>query len=318
MANEITTTTLNDITHTSLIEPVLIRALSERPGLYRFAREFNLIPKSTNTISIPTETAYWGSANDRGASVDTEYDATQATSLSNTAVSTGAVTLTCAEYGVAHALTDNVGEDSVDGLDLMQLFTGQMLHVLNLALEDDFIGMLADLSNAVGSTGVDLTAANMIAAQQGLRTRGVDCDSAVYILDNQQASDLEGVLIAASTSVATFALSADRLLNYAPTSDNGMTSIRQIMTFRGLPVFTSGLTDTANVGADVVGGCFCPSTAYNDASGATTFAMGWKRMPRFEAQRQAKLRATDLVMTCRAGFAELQDGSGTAIITDAP
>ena len=45
--------------------------------------------------------------------------------------------------------------------------------------------------------------------------------------------------------------------------------------------------------------------------------MVWKRMPRFETQRFAKLRATDLVMTARAGFSKLQDGTTTAIITRA-
>jgi hypothetical protein len=316
MALETTTTTLNDLTNASLVEPYLVHALSEQAGLFRFCKEFDLRSKPTNALSIPTETSWWGSANDAGAGVDTEFNATEATALSNTQISTGVVTLTCAEYGVAIQVTDNVGEDSADGLDTMMRFEQRMLHVLSLAMEDDFLALLASLSNVVGTTTVNITIAQFLAAFQGLRTRGVISDSTVCILDNIQAGDLEGLLTATSTSMAVYALSADRILNWQPSGDNGMSANRMISTFRGNPVFTSGLTDTANAGTDVVGAAITPSSAFNDASGHTTFGMGWKRLPTFETQRQAKSRATDLVMTTRAGFVELLDGSGTAIITD--
>lgn len=317
MANEITTTTFDDLTHTSLVQPVIIRALTERPGLFRFCREFNIIDQPTNAAKIPTETSYWGSANDDGVAVDLEFNATEATSLANTAFSTGSVTCTAAEYGVAHALTDNVVEDSVRGIDVMDIIKGRMLFVHMMAWEDDYLAQLANLSQTVGSSGVDLTIAQMIAAQQGLRIRGVESDALVFILDNQQSLDIEAALMATNAAAAIFALSADRLIGYSPSADHGMSASRQIMQFRGLPTFSTGLTDTANAAADVVGACLAPSTAFNDQTGATTHGMCWKRLPTFETQRQAKLRANDLVMTARLGFAELQDGSGTAIITDA-
>lgn len=317
-ANETTTTTLNDLTNATLVQPVLILALSEQPGIaMRMCREFNLIGQPTIAASIPTETSWWGAANDDGVGVDLEFDATQATALGNTAVASGTLTCTPAEYGAAHALTDNVSEDSVP-IDVLDHIMGRDLHVLTLAHDDDFLALLASLSQTVGSTGVDLTIVQMIAAQQGIRVRGAVADRLEYILDNEQALNIETALIATNAAAAIFALSADRLIGYAPTPDHGMSSNRQVMSFRGVPVTTSGLTDTANAGADVVGACLCGTSAFNDASGATTFGMAWKRLPRFETQRQAKLRATDLVMTERVGFVELQDGSGTAIITDAP
>lgn len=317
MANETTTTTLDDLTNASLVEPYLIHALSEQPGLYRFCKEFSLIGKPTNALKIPSETSWWGSANDDGAGVDTEFDATQATALSNTAISTGSVTLTCAEYGVALQVTDNVGEDSADGLDVMMRFEQRMLHVISLAMEDDFLALLASLSNTVGTSGADLTIAQLLASLRGLRTRGVNADSTVIILDNQQVADVEDAFIATNAAAAIFALAADRVLNWQPSADNGLGANRMISTFRGNPTFSTGLTDTANAAADVVGASITPSSAYNDSTGHTTFGMGWKRLPSFASQYQAKARGTDLVMTCRAGFVELLDGSGTAIITDA-
>lgn len=318
MALETTTTSLNDLTHSALVEPVVIQALSEQPGLaVRMCREFSLIGKATNALSIPTETSYWGTPDDDGAGVDAEFNATEGTALGNTQISTGVVTLTCAEYGVAHALTDNTAEDSViDGLELLNMITGRMLHALQLALDSDFIAKFSGLSNSVGSTNTDITIAQMIAAQQGIRVRGAIADSLVYVLDNEQALNIETALTAANAAAAIFALSADRVISYAPTADNGMSANRQIMGFRNYPVFTNGMT--VSDGTDVTGACFVPTSAFNDSSGATTFGLGWKRLPRFEAQRQAKGRSNDLVMTMRAGVVELQDGSGTKIVTDAP
>jgi hypothetical protein len=320
MANEITTTSVNDVTNSALVEPVIIMALSEQPGIaVQSCREFNAIGKPTNVLTIPKQDSFWGSANDDGVGVDTEFNGTEATALSNTAVTTSAATLTAAEYGVAHQVTDNVGEDSaIDALELMNLFTGSMLKALQLALDDDFCALFASLSQSVGTTTADLTVANMLAAHSGIRTRGTVADAVQYVLDTQQAEDLDTALSGANAAAAIYALSADRIINYQPSGDYGMSPSRKVASFRGADVFVTGLTDTANAGADVVGACFCPTTALNDATGATTFGLIWKRLPRFEAQRQAKSRAQDIVMSMRAGVAELQDGSGTKIVTDAP
>lgn len=316
MSNEITTTSLASLTHGYLIQPVLIAALSEQPGFaIRNCREFNIINQSTNAAQLPTETAYWGSANDRGAGVATAFNATQALSLSNTNYTSSSVTVTAIEYGVAHSLVDNVLEDSVAGLDLMNLFTSRMTRVLQLAIDDDYIALYASAANSVGTSGQTPTMAQMLAAQQNLRTRGVVADSIAYTVGNVTAGYIEAFLVASSTNIATYAFAADRLINYRPTVDNGMNTTRQIMTFRGAPVYATGLTDTANAGADEVSACVCPTSAANDASGASSHAIAWKRMPRFETQRFAKLRATDLVMTARAGVGKLQDNATTAIIT---
>lgn len=318
MANETTTSTLDDLTNSSIVEAIMIPALSESPGIaIKACREFSLIGRPSNVLKLPIETSWWGTPYDRGASIDTELDATQATALSNTAFSTGVATLTGAEYGVATALTDNVGEDSVlDGSTLLDTFMGRMLGALTLAMDDDYLALFASLSNVIGTSGVDLTVAQMLAAQQGIRRRGTNCDRLWYILDQQQVDDVQNALIATNAAAAVFALSADRIINAQPGMNNGLGDDRIPMTFSGYPVIASGLTDSANAAADVSGACITPTSAYNDARGSTTHGMVWKRLPRFETQRQAKSRATDLVMTARAGFAELQDGTGCNIVTD--
>ena len=207
MANESSTSTLDDITNVSLVGPFLLKALSERPGLYMLAKEFNLTGQwASPALKIATETSWWGSANDDGAGVDTEFDATQATDLSNTAVSSGGITITPGEYGVLIALTDNVQEDSVSAIDVLGWIQERMLHVISLAITDDYLALLAGFSNSVGTSGVDLTVAQLIAAQQGLRTRGVDADQLVYILDNQQVLDADTVAVSGVVEARAIAL----------------------------------------------------------------------------------------------------------------
>lgn len=321
MASETTTTSLNDLVNSSLVEPTIIWALSEKPGVaMRYCREFNGIGKPTNAITLPTETSFWGTPADDGAGIDTEFNATEGTALGNTQFTSGVVTLTAAEYGVAAALTDTLGEDSViDGMTLLNTYMGRMLHVLTLAIDDDYLALPASLANSVGSSGVNITAVNMLEAAQGIRRRGATVENGrlVYILDVQQAEDLENALVATSTSMAVYALAADRIFGAIPDSTGGLGDDRSFLNFRGNPCVSTGLTDTANVAADVAGMCITPSSPLNDAVGSTTHGLLWKRLPRFETQRQAKGRSNDLVMTARAGVGECQDGSGTAIITDA-
>lgn len=314
--NETTTVSLATMTNASLVEPTIILALAETPGLIGYCREFDYRTKPTSSVKLPTETSYWGVPDDSGNGVATAFNASEAAALGNVPYQSGSVTCTAAEYGVAHALTDNVGEDSaIDGAELMNLFQTRMLSVLRLAMDDDYVALYIGLSQTVGVTNTTMTIPQAISAQQGLRVRGVNADALAYVLDNSQGRDMESALMTTSTSMAQFALSADRVIDYTRAPNNGMNGTRQIATLRGIPVVTTGLTDTANVGVDCVGACICPSTKNNDATGATTHGMIWKRLPQFETQRFAKARSTDLVMTARAGFAELQDGAGTAIIT---
>jgi hypothetical protein len=318
MALETTTTSVNDLTNASLTTPFVIKVLSEKGGLWRFAREWNLTANwASPVLSIPVENSYWGSANDDGAGVDNEFNGTEGTDLGNTQITTGAVTCTPGEYGVAHEITMNVTEDSVDAVGFYRSVEENMLLAINLAMTDDFCGLFAGLSNSSGSSGVNLSAANMLAAFQQIRTRATDADALVGILDQQQCNDLEDNLTSASTSMAVFAMAADRIIGAMPSADAGIGPTREVMKFRNTPIIGTGLTDTANTAADVVGAIFVPSTPNNDANGSTTFGMAWKRLPFIDTDKLVYGRSIAIVMTARAGFCEQQNDSGQALITDA-
>lgn len=315
MANEITTTAYNDIVNASIVEPVFIAALAEQSGLWALCREFNLIGRGASALGIPKGVSFCGTPDDAGAGVDGEYDATEGSDISNTASTTSTVSLTTGEYAIGMEVTDTLKEDTVSGIDLFGLLSGGMMHALGLAMEVDFLALLASLSSVVGSSGTNISIANMVTAQTGPRRRGARGDAQVYILDSQQADDLDSELISTNAAAAIYALAADRALGYAPTNDNGMMTM-ETMRFRNRPVFVTGLTPTANGGADVVGATIYPSTPANDRAGVTTFGMAWARLPRLETDRIPLGRSDLLVASLRAGFVELQDLSGSALITD--
>jgi len=318
MANETTTTSANDIVNDSVVTPTVILALSERPGLaVRVCREFNWTGPGA-AMKIPKLNSFWGSPGDRGAGADTEFDGVEAEAAGNTQITTDGIALSAPEYVVAHALSRTLEEDtSLDGAQLLALIQGAMLTALLIALDDDFCALAPGLSQSVGSTGVDFTIAQAMDATHGIITRGANCDAMEFVLDPEQVKNVRTAALSTNASVAVYAATADRMIGLAPVrgAERGQ---GRVLTLDGCVVTQSGLCDTANTGADVAGMAFCPTTAYNDANSSTTFGIGWKRLPMLEQQGQAKARSKDIVLSMRVGLSELQDGSGTAVLTDAP
>lgn len=321
MANETTLVTLASLTHASLVQPVLIKALSEQSGLYRNCRQFNLQGQATSSAKIPTQTAWWGSPADHGAAVDLELNASEAVPFGNTAQSSGSVTITATEFGVQFQLSDAVTEDSVSGIDIMSTITDSMLGAMLLAWESDYLSLAPSLSQSVGATNTTLTIPSMIAAQTRMRTDGVTADAMTYILDNVAGNAVESALATTNAAAAVYALAADRILAWNPTADNGMGTNRMISTFRGYPVMTTGMTTTANAGVDANSMLVCPSTAFNDAQGATTHGLALKRMPRLRVDSSSAIaigsRTTIMVLDSKIGFGEIQDRAGTYILAKA-
>jgi hypothetical protein len=192
-----------------------------------------------------------------------------------------------------------------------------MISVLQIALDDDLLALAPGLSNTVGTSGSDMTLANALDATHGIIKRGANCESMEYVLDPEQVGNIRTSVLATNAAAAVYQASADRLIGFGRI-DGAERGQGRVMTLDGCLVTMSGLADTANAGADVAGMALVPTSAYNDQNGATTFGIAWKRLPMLELDRQAKGRYTDIVMSMRAGLAELQDGSGTAVITDAP
>ncbi len=315
MAQESTTTSLNDIVYSAWIELAWLGYAMDWIVAQQFFRRFSLIGRPSATAQIPRLDSNMGSVGDTGQGVDSEFDATEGTDLANTQATTSNIQCTVSEYALMRTITDNVEEDSVNGLDAIDRLLIDAARILMTAFEDDCVGLFGSLANSVGTTTADLTVAQALAAQVGIRTRGHPApDGVVYVLDDQQNFDLEAALTNVGTNQAAYTMAVDRLLGVDRTANNGMGN-GHTMFFRGYPVYSTGLTDTANSGADVVGACLVPSSPANDSQ--ATFAQVDKRPFRVEPQRDASLRASELVFSMRKGASEATDGSGTNITTDA-
>lgn len=316
MAAESTTTTINDFTYSAVISTFIMATLAEHSLPMTWCKEFNLIGQPSNSVDVGYFDSVYGSAEDNGAGVDTEYDQTEATPLGNTAIATSKYTLAAAEYGIAVELTDNVGEDSISGVDMMNKIQAHQQRALALAWTKDFVDLFSSVSNSVGTTTSALTVAQMLSAQVGPRKRGVLADDGLaYVLENNQVDNLEAELISTNAAAAVYAAGADRLLGVGAGPNNGMGSSRHVLSFRGYPVYASGMNPTANSGDDVVGCLFTPDGPNNGPY--ASFGNVIKRAPRLEPDRSAKGRSSDLVLTMRMAPGELKDESATAIITDA-
>jgi hypothetical protein len=314
MADETTTTTMDDITYSAVIAPVFMDYVHDWITASPFLRKFDVRGQGSKAIDVPSFETNIGTPGEAGSAVDTEFNGTEGTDLSNTALSTGKVTLTASEYGVMFEITDDVFEDSINGLDLANRVIGNCARILMTAYEDDICALFTDFTNSVGSTGSNLTIAVALAAQVNVRKRGVRApDGVVYVLDEQQVDDLEAALIATATSAASYATATDKLLGVDNTAANGMGN-GHVMNFRGFPVFSSGLTDTANSGADVVGACFVHSTPANDPMCALGEVIA--REFRVRTERDESARAVEFVATMRKGAGELLDAAGSDITTD--
>lgn len=314
MANETTTTTLNDLVNGYVISSVMLAYAMEYIVAHDKFRYWSLVGQSSNVLQVARITADF-SVNDNGASTDGEFDATEGTALANTALDTENVQFTVSEYGVVRAITDNVYEDSILGSSFMSLAVQDASQLLALAVEQAACALFASLSNTQGSSGSDATIAQAIACADGVRTRGTNApDGLVYTLDNQQWSDLKTAAIATSTSVVTYGQSAEQIVGLSR-NPGQFGPGRMVGTIYGIPVFETGITPTANAAADVVGACWTPSSPGNDPH--ATFSYVEKRPFRLEIERDAKLRADVAVFTRRCAVGESADFSGTALITDA-
>jgi hypothetical protein len=247
VALETTLTSLATLTHASLVQPVLIKALSEKSGRYRNCRQFDLRGQSTSAAKIPTQTAWWGSPADHGASVDTELNTSEASPLGNTQQSSSSVTVTATEFGVQFQLSDAVQEDSVSGIDVYQTITGSMLGAMLLAWESDYMALASSLSQSVGTTNTALSIANMVAAQTRMRTDGVDCDAMEYILDNVAANAIETAFIASNAAAAVDANSMLVCPSTAYNDEQGATT--HGMAIKRLPRLRSDASSAIAIGS---------------------------------------------------------------------
>lgn len=219
----------------------------------------------------------------------------EATDLSNTAVNPTSATITASEIGVMTTLTD-LARDSASrnvGADIGKLFG----EAIAKKVDTDLVNLLDDFASASdqGGAGTELTADLLFKAQAILRSANVP---APYygVFHPKALFNLKKTLTQAGYAGTATAI-----------SDIGNEALRNgyIGRIAGIDVF-----ENANITID----------AYDDSYGGVfhpaSLGLAMKEEFKVESQRDASLRATELVASIVYGVGVIKDTYGVTVRTD--
>jgi len=204
------------------------------------------------------------------------------------------VDLTAAEVGARIVITDKLARQSAE--NVFSIIGRQLGDGMARKKDTDVTALYSGFSTDIGAAGRSMSLANVSATVA--YAKGNKFGSQVYIVQHPFAVwDIANTAVTASTTYPVPAgWSADLLGNF-------FSGLRPI---NGVPIFEDG-NITIDSSDDAVGVC------------ADRSALGVVKSvdTRTERQRDASLRATEVVITADYGVFELDDSKGVALTLDA-
>jgi hypothetical protein len=228
----------------------------------------------------------------------TSNSVAEAVDLTATQVTSSKATVTASERGIMVVPTDALNLSSLAG---MQDFARACAEALAEEEMGNVAALSSGFSNQVGATTVNLTEQNVL-------------DGIATLANNRQSGQLRGLLYpqqwfdyivsvgSSFTPAASTGKGAREEGNEYAHSDSGFQKDHF-----GVEWFTSTAVPTATAGADSSGMLVNPMRA---------IAYGVKYRSRVEIQRDASMRATEIVVTAFDGVAEIEDAAGVQILSD--
>ena len=242
------------------------------------------LPKGKKSVSFPLYGAV------------TAASVAEATDLTNTAVSTTTSEVTPSEYGVMTTLTDVADWESNPaqvGADIGKLFGEAIRDIRNQTIWALFDGF----STSVGTTNTDITEALVLSAVRNLKS--AKCPGPYYMpITPHVMEDLMG-LYSTSTSFTAEAIRNAVLENGILPPIYGVIPLVIDNLASGT---SSGQRDSADAKCAVL------------SPRALGFVEGYDI--RIETERDASLRATEIVATSFFGVAEIKDDYGVELLVD--
>ena len=279
MANETTSSTLDELFENITQEAIFT---FEETSVMRPLVTTYPITGSGKTISVPVYPTVSANA------------VNEATDLTNTAINPTEATITASEVGVMTTLTD-LGRDSASrnvGADIGQLFGNAIAKKVDTDLAALFVNFT---TNEVGAAATELDADLIFKAVAKLRMQnvpapyyGVFHPRAVYNLKK-------------SLTQAGYNTNANAI------SDIGNEILRNnfIGTVAGVQIFENA-NITPDASDDAYGAVFHPAS----------LGLALKEDFKVETQRDASLRATEIVASITYGKGAIKQSYGCAVITD--
>ena len=280
MANT-TSSTLSEL-YTEIVAEALFVA-SERSIMRPLVRNY-AVTGGGLSVEVPIYSAVSAAAVSEGSD------------LSSTAIDPTSKTITCTEHGILTVLTD-LGRNSAPrnvAADIGRLFG----EAIAKKIDKDLTALFGGFSTTVGSASTAMSASLIFQAFSKLRANSVPAENLAAVIHPNVAFDLKSGL------TNTFA---------NPNAGVGNEILRSALvgSIAGVPIFeTSNMTDSS--GND-------PATT-GDFKGAVFHpdALGLAMMQdlKIEVQRDASLRADEIVATAVYGVGELNDTNGCEVEAD--
>ena len=281
MANETTSSTVSEL-YTEIVAEALFVA-QEQSIMRGLVRNYT-IAGGGKSVEVPIYSAVSAAA------------VNEATDLTNTAVNPSSVTITATEKGVMTTLTDLARNSAPRNVaaDIGRLFG----EAIAKKIDTDLTALFGGFSTTVGSASTAMSASLIFQAVAKLRANSVPGDNLNAVIHPQVAFDLKSGL------TNTFA-------NPNPGVGNEILRSSIVGQIAGVNIFeTSNMTDSSSndpgTTGDYKGAVFHPD------------ALGLAMMQdlKIETQRDASLRADEIVATAVYGVAELNDTNGCEVEAD--
>jgi N4-gp56 family major capsid protein len=276
MSNESTSSTLSEL-YTEIVAEAQFVA-SEKSIMRNLVKNYAIMGGG-KAVEVPVYAAVAAAA------------VNEATDLANTAINPTSVTITAAEVGVMTTLTDlarNAAPRNV-AADIGKLF-GEALATKQ---DKDLTGLFNGFDAALGDGTTAITPAALFNALSTLKENALSTDACQVVLHPKIAYDLK------SGFTNTFAGLNTELSNEALRSGH-------IGKIAGMNVFeTSNMANSGNAG-DYIGAAF-----HKDA-----LAIAMMQDVKIETQRDASLRADEIVATSVYGVGEIHDSYGVQLRYD--
>mgnify|MGYP003137992881 FL=1 len=276
MANESTSSTLSELYTEIVAEAQFV--IQEKSIMKNLVKNY-AIAGGGKSVEVPIYAAVSAAA------------VSEASDLSNTAINPSSVTITASEVGVMTTLTDLARNSAPRNVaaDIGRLFG----EAIAKKMDQDLIALFDGFSTAAGTDSAALTPATVFNAASTLRAAGLPVNETYLVLHPKVAYDLKSGL------TNTFAGLDHDLSNEA--LRNGF-----IGQLAGIKIFETGNMENTGTAGDYKGGMF-----HKDA-----LALAMMQDIKIETQRDASLRADEIVATAVYGVGELHDSYGIEVIAD--
>jgi N4-gp56 family major capsid protein len=281
MANESTSSTLSEL-YTEIVAEALFVA-SERSIMRPLVKNY-AITGGGKSVEVPIYAAVSAAA------------VSEASDLSNTAINPSSVTITASENGIMTTLTDlgrNAAPRNV-AADIGKLFG----EAIAKKIDTDLTALFGGFSNTVGGNTTVMSAALIFNAVAKLRATGVPSDNLACILHPNIAFDLKSGL-------------SNTFANPNPGAGNEALRTGFAGQIAGVSVYeTSNMADSSGNNPGTTGD-YKGAVFHSDALG-----LAMMQDLKIETQRDASLRADEIVATAVYGVGELHDSYGCEVEAD--